>query len=278
MESDDEDFKLSASTLSALQEFMQEKDARQKRFEELKTQAEADDEERKKPDAKATSVTMEDFEADWNASQFWYDEETSRVRRGKGSEEVNISEVTTMRFFERSKIRMDADISLIPGKTPSVFVKLKNLMKTGQVPKCNIHLLEYDNRFAIFGSEFTFYDFNEPLRLPLKLKGSFDRILVDPPFLSEDCQTKAAITVRWLAKDSLPVGDHSDRPDGIGLRQEDPRVIVCTGERMANVVDKVYSKAGVKCTEFEVRHAQGLSNEFRCYSNFESERFKWAES
>ncbi|KAF3926410.1 hypothetical protein AA313_de0205014 [Arthrobotrys entomopaga] len=90
---EDDDLQLSASTLSALQEFMQEKDARQKRFEELKAQAEADDEERKNSSndsstataaaaatATATAaVTMEDFEADWNASQFWYDEETSRV-------------------------------------------------------------------------------------------------------------------------------------------------------------------------------------------------------
>lgn len=59
---------------------MQEKDARQKRFEELKAQAEADDEERKSTTTgSAAAVTMEDFEADWNASQFWYEEETSRA-------------------------------------------------------------------------------------------------------------------------------------------------------------------------------------------------------
>ncbi|KAF3934298.1 hypothetical protein ABW19_dt0205498 [Dactylella cylindrospora] len=75
---DDDDLKLSASTLAALQEFMQEKDSRQKRFEELKAQAEADDEERKKADTDV-AITMEDFEADWNASQFWYDDNTSRA-------------------------------------------------------------------------------------------------------------------------------------------------------------------------------------------------------
>ncbi|KAF3264454.1 hypothetical protein TWF192_004136 [Orbilia oligospora] len=237
---EDDDLQLSASTLSALQEFMQEKDARQKRFEELKSQAEADDEERKSAaTGNAAAVTMEDFEADWNASQFWYDEGTSRALAEELVEGVG----------------EDDHVALV--SAPSVFVKLKNLMKDGLVPKCNIHLFEYDNRFALFGPEFTFYDFNEPLKLPLKFKGFFDRVLVDPPFLSEECQTKG-------------------RPDAIGSRQQQQqRIIVCTGERMKDVVNKMYSKAGVRCTEFEVRHAQGLSNEFRCYANFESERLKW---
>ncbi|KAF3216238.1 hypothetical protein TWF191_009067 [Orbilia oligospora] len=257
---EDDDLQLSASTLSALQEFMQEKDARQKRFEELKSQAEADDEERKSAaTGNAAAVTMEDFEADWNASQFWYDEGTSRALAEELVEGVG----------------EDDHVALV--SAPSVFVKLKNLMKDGLVPKCNIHLFEYDNRFALFGPEFTFYDFNEPLKLPLKFKGFFDRVLVDPPFLSEECQTKAAITVRWLAKSWAGiVGDNTGRPDAIGSRQQQQqRIIVCTGERMKDVVNKMYSKAGVRCTEFEVRHAQGLSNEFRCYANFESERLKW---
>ncbi|KAF3316068.1 hypothetical protein TWF173_002846 [Orbilia oligospora] len=241
---EDDDLQLSASTLSALQEFMQEKDARQKRFEELKSQAEADDEERKSAaTGNAAAVTMEDFEADWNASQFWYDEGTSRALAEELVEGVGEED----------------HVALV--SAPSVFVKLKNLMKDGLVPKCNIHLFEYDNRFALFGPEFTFYDFNEPLKLPLKFKGFFDRVLVDPPFLSEECQTK--------------VGDNTGRPDAIGSQQQQQRIIVCTGERMKDVVNKMYSKAGVRCTEFEVRHAQGLSNEFRCYANFESERLKW---
>ncbi|KAK6536301.1 hypothetical protein TWF281_000541 [Arthrobotrys megalospora] len=237
---------------------MQEKDTRQKRFEELKAQAEADDEERKSAaTGGAAAVTMEDFEADWNASQFWYDDETSKALAEELVEGVEEGD----------------NVALV--SAPSVFVKLKNLMKDRLVPKCNIHLFEYDNRFALFGSEFTFYDFNEPLKLPVKFKGFFDRVLVDPPFLSEDCQTKAAITVRWLAKSWAGIiGEVTDRPDGVGSRQQQ-RIIVCTGERMKGVVDKMYRKAGVRCTEFEVRHAQGLSNEFRCYANFESSRFKW---
>lgn len=54
-----------------------------------------------------------------------------------------------------------------------------------------VWLLEYDPRFAVFKDEFIMYDFGKPLKLPQWMKGSFDRVLVDPPFLSEDCQTKS---------------------------------------------------------------------------------------
>jgi tRNA1(Val) A37 N6-methylase TrmN6 len=57
--------------------------------------------------------------------------------------------------------------------------------------KCRpeIKLLEYDERFAVF-KEFVQYDFEKAMQLPPEMKGSFDRIICDPPFLSEDCQTK----------------------------------------------------------------------------------------
>jgi predicted methyltransferase len=50
-------------------------------------------------------------------------------------------------------------------------------------------LLEFDERFGVF-KEFVKYDFKQPVRLPTELKGSFDCIICDPPFLSQDCQTK----------------------------------------------------------------------------------------
>jgi methylase of polypeptide subunit release factors len=94
------------------------------------------------------------------------------------------------------------------------------------------------------------------LKLPAELKGSFDRIICDPPFLSEDCQLKSAVTARWLLK-------------------PDSRVVVCTGERMETLVCKLYESLGVKTTTFEPRHARGLSNEFYSYANFECEDWKW---
>jgi 16S rRNA G966 N2-methylase RsmD len=57
--------------------------------------------------------------------------------------------------------------------------------------KCRPHikLLEIDERFGVF-KEFVHYDFEKAIQLPPEMKASFDRIIVDPPFLSEDCQTK----------------------------------------------------------------------------------------
>lgn len=69
--------------------------------------------------------------------------------------------------------------------------------------------------------------------------------------------------MRWLS-----------RPDSA-----DTRLIVCTGERMSALVTRLYGRAGVRDTDFEVRHAKGLSNEFRCYANFEREGvWRWASS
>jgi hypothetical protein len=36
-----------------------------------------------------------------------------------------------------------------------------------------------------------YYDFEKAIQLPPELKASFDHIICDPPFLSEDCQTKS---------------------------------------------------------------------------------------
>lgn len=50
-------------------------------------------------------------------------------------------------------------------------------------PSLHVQLLEYDMRFERYGSEFTFYDYNEPEDLPLQLKHCFHIIVADPPYL-----------------------------------------------------------------------------------------------
>ena len=65
------------------------------------------------------------------------------------------------------------------------------------------------------------------------------------------------MTARWMAK------------------SQTGRVIVATGERMKDIVNRVYKGFGVKTTTYEPVHARGLSNEFYCYANFECEHWKW---
>lgn len=78
----------------------------------------------------------------------------------------------------------------------------------------------------------------------------------------------AALTVRWLAK-LWQKPDVQGSEDGIGEsgEKQQQRVIVCTGERMEDLVLRLYGKAGVRTTEFLPQHSKGLSNEFRCYAN-----------
>ena len=46
-----------------------------------------------------------------------------------------------------------------------------------------MQLLEYDKRFEQYGSDFTFYDYNQPEELPPSLKHAFQVVVADPPYL-----------------------------------------------------------------------------------------------
>ncbi|KAF9639431.1 hypothetical protein BFW01_g11237 [Lasiodiplodia theobromae] len=228
---------LSAHALSALEEFLGERDQRAKQFEDLKTAAEDEFGKSSQP------LTMEAFTEDWNASQFWYNDETATIL---------------------AKQLLDGatdDTKIAVVSAPSVFIQLKNLLRSGEYKaRPEVKLLEFDERFGVF-KEYVPYDFVYPTRLPPDLKGQFDRIICDPPFISVDCQTKAALTVRWLAKswDSCA-----------------QRLIICTGERMESMICKLYGKAGVRTTDFEIQHSNCLNNEFRCYANYEArDIWKW---
>lgn len=188
---------------------------------------------------------MEAFTEDWNASQFWYTDSTA----------------TSLAKQLLENCTPETRICVL--SAPSVFLQLKNLLNEwpeGKVRPAQITLLEFDTRFGVFGKgEFQFYDFKFPTKLPAELRGVFDVIIIDPPFLSEDCQTKTALTVRWLAR---------------SWEREGLKLIACTGERMEGLIHKLYSKVGVRTTDFVVEHAKGLSNEFRCYANFECGKWR----
>lgn len=227
-----------SDTLALLAQFQADRDAKAKEFEALKTQSED-------KFANGTGkLSMDLFGEDWNASQFWYTDATARLLARQllqGATE-------------------DSGIAVV--SAPSVYVALRNILAEDEtIVRPRLCLLEFDQRFEVVGSDFEFYDYQKPLRLPAPLKGQFDRIICDPPFLSEDCQTKAALTVRFLAKEWT----HDS-----GLRY-----ISCTGERMESTITRLYSKIGAKTTTFEPEHSKGLSNEFRCYANFECNDWKW---
>ncbi|RYP32335.1 hypothetical protein DL766_004010 [Monosporascus sp. MC13-8B] len=228
---------LSSHALDALKEFYAERDSHAEKFSELKEEAERNA-------AAGKPLSMDAFTEDWNESQFWYSDETA-----------------TLLARELLDGATDEDVVAVVS-APSVFVALKNLASAAgpSYPKPKMYLLEHDQRFSVF-PEFVFYDFQQPIKLPGHLKGAASRVICDPPFLSEDCQTKAALTVRWLTKPSPSPG---------------PRLIVCTGERMQSLVTgKLYRGLGARTTTYEPVHARGLSNEFYCYANFECGAWRW---
>jgi 16S rRNA G966 N2-methylase RsmD len=66
-----------------------------------------------------------------------------------------------------------------------------------------VTLFEFDKRFAVYGKDFILYDYNTPLDIPCHFARNFDVVVVDPPFLSEECLNKTAVTVKFLAKHKI---------------------------------------------------------------------------
>jgi hypothetical protein len=227
---DDDDLpELSESTKAVLAQFHSEQEAHKQKFENLNGEFD------ETTTVAGLDLRMSDFQEDWQKSQFWYDEETAD-------------------FLARQLLR-DWDRKTRIGllAAPTAFVKLREIAQKdqGSAGLENVFLFEVDRRFRVFGSQFIEYDYTKPLRLPAQLAHSFPRLLLDPPFLNEDCHMKFAITARWLQ----PSDGHPQR------------LMVCTGERMTCLVERLYR---VKPAAFLPSHANGLANEFRCFANFDA--------
>jgi len=78
----------------------------------------------------------------------------------------------------------------------------------------------------------------------------------------------------WVAPTDAATTSHDD--DGRNTAEQPPtRIMICTGQVMKELVEKLFRQAGVRATTFGIRDSKGLSNEFLCYSSFESKRIKW---
>ncbi|XP_029386255.1 EEF1A lysine methyltransferase 1 [Echeneis naucrates] len=210
-DSDDDVPTLSAHTLAALQEF----------YNETRT-------------GPAHSTSQSDqfavgaVEEDWRMSQFWYSDETATA----------LAEEVVREAGEGGRV---ACVS-----APSVYQKLKQGVVGGSDRVAAV-VLEYDRRFAAYGDDFIFYDYNEPLSFPDHVvPQSFDVVLADPPYLSEECLSKVAKTVKHLSKG---------------------KVLLCTGAIMENLAKELLD---VKMCSFLPKHNRNLSNEFRCFVNYPS--------
>ncbi|XP_049878228.1 EEF1A lysine methyltransferase 1 [Pectinophora gossypiella] len=208
MEDDDDVPSLSAETFAALQEFYNE----QARRQEILNQLESSD--------KLKENIL--FDENWQLSQFWYDEAT----------------VHSLVKLVDKILPNGGKVALL--SCPTLFVPVKR--QVGE--RATVSLLEFDRRFEVHGPDFIFYDYNYPDRLPPNLE-QYDLVIADPPFLSEECLTKTAQTIKLLAKD---------------------KIVVCTGAIMKAHVEKLLE---LKLCQFQPRHRNNLANEFSCYANFD---------
>ncbi|KZC12204.1 PREDICTED: protein-lysine N-methyltransferase N6amt2 [Dufourea novaeangliae] len=209
MSDSDDDLQLCPTTLAVLNEFLKEKEEREN---QLKCMSE--------------SQTLDvSFDENWQLSQFWYDENTTdTLVRGA----INSTEA-------------DEQIALI--SCPTLYSKLKK-----NCGKRQVTLFEYDERFRVFGSDFEPYNYKFPLDVPRNKSGSYDLVIADPPFLSDECLTKTALTIKFLAKKNI---------------------VLCTGAIMAELVERLLD---VKICNFVPHHQNNLANEFYCYSNFDFDK------
>lgn len=186
-----------------------------------------------------SKLTIDDFKEDWQLSQFWYSDKTAEILLDALLEGAN------------------EDTVICIASAPSVYAII-NKKDPKSLPTKHIYLFEFDKRFELLSGaqHFGFYDYNQPLNFRDDLKGKVDRLLIDPPFLEKECQQKSSESAKALLKDSSS------------------KLISCTGERMKENVLANYP--GIKVTDFYPEHKNGLSNEFRCYANFECSQWKFS--
>ncbi|KAJ8570587.1 hypothetical protein K7X08_037559 [Anisodus acutangulus] len=181
--------------------------------------------------AEPSSVAAEDDVAlvseDWRLSQFWYDRETAET---VANEVMNIC-----RSIDSPAVACIA--------CPTLYAYLKKID-----PNVPAQLLEYDKRFEQYGSEFTFYDYNQPEDLPSSLKHSYPIIVADPPYLSQECLEKTAQTISFL------------------MRPGQPYLLLLTGEVQR---DRASELLGLRPCTFRPHHSSKLGNEFRLFTNYD---------
>ena len=160
------------------------------------------------------------FSENWQLSQFWYSNETASAIANES--------------------KTDGKVGFI--SFPSAYMAYKRLFQSKTT------LFEFDERFSCF-EDFVFYDFNRPTRINQALHNTFDVLVIDPPFLSDECLTKMLETAKLLGT-------------------IDCRIIICTGKVMEPLI---LNLCGAHLIEFKPNHQKlRLANDFSCFVNYVS--------
>ena len=90
------------------------------------------------------------------------------------------------------------------------------------------------------------------------LREQFDLVFADPPFLSDECLTKTAVTIRYEVPGSRTPGIHGTIQRY--LAKEPHRLVLCTGEVMAELAKRLLD---LNICSFLPDHSNNLANQFR---------------
>ncbi len=124
---------------------------------------------------------------DPNFNQYWYSSET-------------IKTLTDAILELLSNMKSTGRVAFL--STPSLYFALPEMERS----KCQ--LFEYDSTWSN-DAGYVHYDFNRPRCIASKLQGSFDMVVIDPPFITKDVWEMYALTAKLLLKnDPLGVPGH----------------------------------------------------------------------
>ena len=88
------------------------------------------------------------------------------------------------------------------------------------------------------------------------LREQFDLVFADPPFLSDECLTKTAVTIRCFTSGGSKLTPGICRY----LAKEPHRLVLCTGEVMAELAKRLLD---LNICSFLPDHSNNLANQFR---------------
>ncbi|KAH9737744.1 protein-lysine N-methyltransferase [Citrus sinensis] len=212
VEEDDDRPMLSSQALAALQEFLSEQN---QTSETAQNKTESDSDE--------VALVSED----WRLSQFWYDAVTAET---VAQEAVSLCS--------------DSDSRVACIACPTLYAYLKKIR-----PEVSAKILEYDMRFEQYGSDFAFYDYNQPQDLPLELKHAFNVVVADPPYLMH------------VAGNMIPSSMSSC--EHIVWSSLESHAYKCEVQK-----ERAAELLGLRPCGFRPQHSSKLGNEFRLFTNY----------
>merc|ERR1719283_45140 len=210
---------------------------------------------------------------DWQLSQFWYTDSTAialaKEALAAAGENGRVACVSCPTLYKalvdvvKDEAASGVAEAYADSSTPSV----------GSPSSRRAIVLEFDRRFAKWGIDFVFYDYKDASipELPVDWRNSFNVVVCDPPFLTEECASatlKAAVDTLGKKLEGDVEGSSSSSTSASSTKM--CKVMFCTGEIMAETLTELSGGSLKKSETFVPEHASKLSNPFVLMTNFQT--------